>query len=78
LIDSIDDFFFRIDEVERRSDFDEEARREIDDDESDDDDDDMKNAEIDRDDDSMNDLSEVDRRDFFSRKSFIDESHLMN
>jgi hypothetical protein len=78
LIDSTDGFFFRIDEIERRSDFDEEARREIDDDESDDDDDDMKDAEIDRDDDSMNDLSEIDRRDFFSRKNFIDESHLMN
>jgi hypothetical protein len=38
----------------------------------------MKNAKIDRDDDSMNDLSEIDRRDFFSRKNFIDESHLMN
>jgi predicted phage gp36 major capsid-like protein len=78
LIDSTDGFFFRIDEIEKRSDFDEEARREIDDNESDDDDDDMRNAEIDRDDDSMNDLSEVDRRDFFSRKSFINESHLMN
>ncbi len=78
MIDSTNDFFFRIDEVEERNDFDEEARREIDDDESDDDDENMKNAEIDRDDDSMNDLSEVDRRDFFSRKNFIDESHLMN
>jgi hypothetical protein len=26
----------------------------------------------------MNDLSEIDRRDFFSRKDFIDESHLLN
>jgi hypothetical protein len=26
----------------------------------------------------MNDLNEIDRRDFFSRKGFIDESHLMN
>jgi hypothetical protein len=54
------------------------ARREIDDDESGDDDDSSKNAKIDRDDDSMNDLSEIDRRDFFSKKGFIDESHLMN
>jgi hypothetical protein len=43
-----------------------------------DDDDNMKNARIDRDDDSMNDLNEIDRRDFFSRKGFIAESHLMN
>jgi hypothetical protein len=26
----------------------------------------------------MNDLSEIDRRDFFSKKDFIDESHLLN
>jgi hypothetical protein len=50
----------------------------IDDDESDDDDDDMRNAEIDRDDDSMNDLSEIDRRDFFRTKSLSDEFHLLN
>jgi hypothetical protein len=68
LIDSTDDFFFRINEVEKRNDFDEEARREIDDDESDDDDDDnMKNARIDRDDDSMNDLCGIDRRDLFRK-----------
>jgi hypothetical protein len=54
------------------------ARRDVNDDDDDDDDDNMKNAKIDRDDDSMNDLSEIDRRDFFSRKDFIDESHLMN
>jgi hypothetical protein len=70
LIDSID--------VERRRECDEETRCEIDDDESDDDDDNMKNAKIDRDDDSMNDLNEIDRRDFFSKKDFIDESHLLN
>jgi hypothetical protein len=71
LIDSTDDFFFRIDEIERRDD-DVRARREIDDEDN------MRNARIDRSDDSMNDLSEIDRRDFFSRKDFIDESHLMN
>ncbi len=38
----------------------------------------MRDAETDRGDDSMNDLSEVDRRDFFSRKDFIDEFHLLN
>jgi hypothetical protein len=38
----------------------------------------MKNARINRDDDSMNNLSEIDRRDFFSKKDFIDKSHLMN
>jgi hypothetical protein len=54
------------------------ARRDVDNGESDDDDDNIKNTEIDRDDDSMNDLSEIDRRDFFSRKDFIDESHLLN
>jgi hypothetical protein len=26
----------------------------------------------------VNDLSEIDRRDFFSKKGFIDESHLLN
>ncbi len=54
------------------------TRRGIDDDENDDDDDSMKNAKIDRDDDSMNDLNEIDRRDFFSKKDFIDEFHLLN
>jgi hypothetical protein len=54
------------------------ARRGIDDDEDDDDESSMKDARIDRDDDSMNDLSEIDRRDFFSKKDFIDESHLLN
>jgi hypothetical protein len=58
--------------------FDERARREISDDDDDDESDNMKNARIDRNDDSMNDLSEIDRRDFFSRKDFIDESYLMN
>jgi hypothetical protein len=38
----------------------------------------MKDAEIDRDDDSMNDLSEIERRDFFRTKGLIDESHLLN
>jgi hypothetical protein len=38
----------------------------------------MRNEEIDRDDDSMNNLNEIDRRDFFSKKGFIDEFHLMN
>jgi hypothetical protein len=70
LIDSID--------VEERKKCDERARREIDDDENDDDDDNMKNARIDRDDDLMNDLNEIDRRDFFQTKNFIDESHLLN
>jgi hypothetical protein len=70
LIDSIN--------VEERKRCDERARREIDGDENDDDDDSMRNAKIDRDDDSMNDLSEVDRRDFFRTKDFIDESHLLN
>ncbi len=71
MIDSTDGFSFRIDEVEMRDD-DVRARREIDDEDS------MKNAKIDRNDDSMNNLSGIDRRDFFSRKNFIDESHLMN
>ncbi len=71
MIDSIDDFFFRIDEIEKRDD-DVKARREIDDENS------MRDAKIDQNDDSMNDLNEIDRRDFFSRKGFIDESHLMN
>jgi hypothetical protein len=38
----------------------------------------MRNERIDRDEDSVNDLSEIDRRDFFSKEDFIDESHLMN
>jgi hypothetical protein len=38
----------------------------------------MKDVKIDRSDDSMNDLSEIDRRHFFKTKSFIDESHLLN
>jgi hypothetical protein len=54
------------------------ARRNIDDDEGDDDDENMRNAKIDRDNDLMNDLSEVDRRDFSSKKDFIDEFYLMN
>jgi hypothetical protein len=70
LIDSID--------VKKRRRCDEKTRCEIDDDESDDDDDNMKNARIDRNDDSMNDLNEIDRRDFFNKKDFIDESHLLN
>jgi hypothetical protein len=68
LIDSID--------VERRRECDEKTRREIDDDESDDDDDSMRNARIDRDDDSMNDLSEIDRRDFFRKRNFSERIHL--
>ncbi len=78
MIDSTDGFFFRIDEIGGRGDFDEGARREIDDDEGDDDDDDMRNAEIDRDDDSVNDLSGVGRRGFFRTKDLIDEFHLLN
>jgi hypothetical protein len=70
LIDSID--------VEEQRRCDERARREIDDDENDDDDDNMKNAKTDRDDDSMNDLSEIDRRDFFRKNDFINDSHLLN
>ncbi len=54
------------------------ARREVDSDENDDDDDNMRNAKIDRDDDSMNDLNEIDRRDFFRAKNLIDEFHLLN
>ncbi len=46
--------------------------------ENDDDDDNIENAKIDRGDDSMNDLSEVDRRDFFRKDDFIDDSHLLN
>jgi hypothetical protein len=48
------------------------------DDESDDDDDSMRNAKIDRDDDSVNDLSEIDRRGFFRKNGFIDDSYLLN
>ncbi len=90
MIDSIGDFFFWIDEVEERSD-DVRPRREIDDDEDDDDDDSMKNAKIDWDDDSVNDLSEIDRRDFSGEihlkncclndwfdAEIIDEFHLLN
>ncbi len=77
-IDSTDDFVFWVDEIERREKCDEKARREIDNDESDDDDDNMKNAKIDRNDDFVNDLIEIDRRDFFNKKNFIDESHLLN
>jgi hypothetical protein len=47
-------------------------------DESDENDNSMKNAEIDRDDDSMNDLNEIDRRDFFRTKNLIDEFYLLN
>jgi hypothetical protein len=43
------------------------ARREIYDDKNDDDDDNMRDAEIDRDDESMNDLSKIDRRDLFRK-----------
>jgi hypothetical protein len=64
--------------MRRRDDDDVKARREIDDDENDDDDDSMKNAKIDRDNDSMNDLNEIDRRDFFRTMSLIDEFHLLN
>jgi hypothetical protein len=77
-IDSADDFLSGIDKIEKREKCDEKARRGIDDDESDDDDDSMKNAKINRDDNSMNDLSEIDRRDFFRKKDFIDEFHLLN
>jgi hypothetical protein len=52
------------------------SKSEEDDDENDDDDDNMKNARIDRNDDSMNDLSEIDRRDFFKKRSFSEEIHL--
>jgi hypothetical protein len=45
-------------------------------DENDDDDDSMRNAKIDRDDDSMNDLSEIDRRDFSRKRDFSEEIHL--
>jgi hypothetical protein len=38
--------------------------------EGDDDDDSIENAEIDRDDDSVNGLSEIDRRDFFRKRGF--------
>jgi hypothetical protein len=41
------------------------TRRDVDDDENYNDNESMKNAEIDRGDDSMNDLSEIDRRDLF-------------
>jgi hypothetical protein len=67
LTDSVDCFSFETD-VERR--------RENNDNEDDDDDDHMRNAEIDRDDDSMNDRSETDRRDFFSKKDFSKEIYL--
>jgi hypothetical protein len=52
------------------------TRREIDDDESDDDDNNIKKAKIDRNDESMNDLNEVDRRDFFKKKDFSKRIHL--
>jgi hypothetical protein len=45
-------------------------------DENDENDDSMKNAETDRDDDSMNDLSEIDRRGFFRKRDFSEEIHL--
>ncbi len=67
MTDSVDCFSFETD-VERR--------RENNDNEDDDDDDHMRNAEIDRDDDSMNDRSETDRRDFFSKKDFSKEIYL--
>jgi hypothetical protein len=44
--------------------------------EDDDDDNSMKDAEIDRENDSMNDLSRIDRRDFFSKRNFSEEIHL--
>jgi hypothetical protein len=52
------------------------TRREIDDDESDDDDNNMKNAKVDRNDESMNDLNEIDRRDFFKKRIFSKKIHL--
>jgi hypothetical protein len=48
------------------------------DDDDDDDDECMRDTRTDRDDDSMNDLSEIDRRGFFRTKGFIDEFHLLN
>jgi hypothetical protein len=45
-------------------------------DESDENDDSMRDAEIDRDDDSMNDLSEIDRRGFFRKRDFSERIHL--
>jgi hypothetical protein len=46
--------------------------------ENDDDDDSMRDAGIDRSDDSMNDLSGVERRGFFRTKDLIDGSYLLN
>jgi hypothetical protein len=77
LIDSVDDFSFETN-LRERDEFDEKGRREIDDDESDDDDESMKNAKIDRDDDSVNNLNEIDRCDFFRKRNFSDEIHLKN
>ncbi len=54
------------------------ARREVDDGGDDGDDDSMGDAGTDRDGDSVNDLSGIGRRGFFSKNGFIDESHLMN
>jgi hypothetical protein len=54
------------------------TRRDVDDDEVDDDDDSMKDAETNRDDNAMNNLSGIDRRDLFRKKSFSDEIHLEN
>jgi hypothetical protein len=51
------------------------ARREIDDDENDDN---MKKTKIDQSDDSMNDLNEIDRRDFVRMNDLIDKFHLLN
>jgi hypothetical protein len=45
-------------------------------DEDDENDDSMRDAEIDRDDDSVNDLSEIDRRDFSRKRDFSEEIHL--
>jgi hypothetical protein len=52
------------------------ARREIGDDGGGDDDDSMGDAETDRDDDSMNGLSEVDRRGFSRKRNFSERIHL--
>jgi hypothetical protein len=46
------------------------------DDENDENDDSMKDAEIDRDDNSMNGFNEIDRRGFFKKRGFSEEIHL--
>jgi hypothetical protein len=45
-------------------------------DENDESDDNMKNAEIDRNDDSMNNFNEIDRRGFFRKSDFSEKIHL--